>query len=130
MAKTISVKLCHPFPGHGGSVTEVVLREPTAEEFFELGEPRTTIFAADPTTTHLKTASQTVEMKQVDNGPAIKKYLEKCVKSPDALLLFTSLSLADAMQVKESLLSFFDLALAAASATPATSSSSTSNSAE
>ena len=128
MAKTCTVKLLDPVGGHGGEVTEVVLREPTAEEFFELGEPRTTVFTTDPSSVGMKTSGRAVEMKQLDNGPTLKRYIERCVVKPDGLIV-AQCSLRDAMRIKEEFLLFFDSALASASTPPATSSSSTSSSA-
>lgn len=109
MAKTITVKLQQSIIDHGGPTTEVIVREPTCEEFFELGEPRTTVFTTDPSTKHLKTAGAAVEMKQVDNGPAIKRYLTQCIVKPDALLVFAQCSLADGMRIREEFLTFFEL---------------------
>ena len=37
MAKTVTVTLQKPIIDHGGPTTEVILQEPTAEMFFELG---------------------------------------------------------------------------------------------
>jgi hypothetical protein len=129
MPKTIKVTLTNSITGHKGPTSEVVLREPTCEEFFELGEPRTTVFSTDQATTGMITQSKNMEMKQIDNGPVIKKYLTRCMVEPDYLIVSTQCSLADGLRLKEALLGFFDLALVAASLTDATSSSSTSNSA-
>lgn len=129
MAKQCTIKLLDPVIGHGGKVTEVVLREPTADEFFELGEPRTQVFTVDPMSYGRKTGPVVHETKQVDNGAVIKKYLERCAVNPEFLILANA-SLRDAMRIKEEFLLFFDSALVAASPTPATSSSSSSNSAD
>jgi hypothetical protein len=129
MPTTRTLKLLQPIKAPEGDTLEVTLREPTAEEFFELGEPRSTVWSGDPTTAKLKTAGQTLEMKTVENGVALKKYMERCIVKPNFLLVMAQVSLADAMRIKEEFLLFFDLALAATSEPPATSLSSISSSA-
>jgi hypothetical protein len=128
MPKTIKVQLTKPIIGHKGPVSEVELREPTCEEFFELGDPRTTVFTVDEATAGLRTSGKNTEVKQVENGAVIKKYLQRCLVEPDALAVFAQCPLADALRIKEAFLGFFDSALVAASVMDATSSSSTSSS--
>jgi hypothetical protein len=128
MPKTIKVQLTKPIISHKGPVSEVELREPTCEEFFELGDPRTTVFTVDEATAGLRTSGKNTEVKQVENGAVIKKYLQRCLVEPDALTVFAQCPLADALRIKETLLNFFDSALVAASVMDATSSSSISSS--
>jgi hypothetical protein len=114
MPKTVTVTLRDPFEGHSGMVKEIVLREPRAKDYFELGEVRT-LTRNDKGNVHLQ-----------ENGEALQKYFERCIQG-DALLAISSMSLADSMQVKEAIFGFFDQALLAASPLPATSSSSNSD---
>jgi hypothetical protein len=129
MPKTIKVQLTKPIISHKGPLSEIEIREPTCEEFFELGDPRTTIFTVDETTAGLRTSGKNTEVKQVENGAVIKKYLQRCLVEPDSLVVFPQCSMADALRIKEAFLGFFDSALVAASQLEPTCSSSTSSSA-
>ena len=111
MAREERVQLRDPIQGHGELINEVVLREPRSHEFFSLGEPFIVAKNSDGS------------MFPVENGDAIRSYIERCCVKPDALLL-GQLSLSDAMAVKEAMLRFFEQAQATSKA-PATPSSTT-----
>jgi Phage tail assembly chaperone proteins, E, or 41 or 14 len=95
MSKTVTIKLMHPFPGHGGEVTEVVLRPPTARDYLELGEP--VIYAS----------TNKDMFVHAENDGAVKAYIERCIQRPDLLLALSQLSLEDTMAVKREVLRFF-----------------------
>lgn len=111
MAKEKRITLIEPISGHGELIKEVVLREPRSSDFFSLGPPYVIAQNVDGSTF------------PVEYSEIIKTYLDKSCVSPDPLLL-AQLGLADAMAVKDALLSFFTQAQAILSK-PATSSSST-----
>lgn len=95
MAKTVDVLLSDPIRGHGGEITKVVLREPRALDFFELGEP--IAFAV----------SKDGMQYTADNEGTIKLYIDRCLVEPKDPLLLEQLSLADAMKLKETVVNFF-----------------------
>lgn len=102
MARTVTVKLKHPFPGHGGQVNEVVMREPRGEDYLDLGLPYKFMTIAG-------------QREPIDIEPVIKQYLERCIEKPDPLLAITQMSLVDAIAVKDALTDFFIVAPAAKS---------------
>jgi hypothetical protein len=91
------IELSKPITGHEGPVTKVVLKEPTAADYFALGEPQ--IVARNPDGT----------VFVVENDAAVKQYIERCCVSPSPLLL-AQLSLRDAVKVKAAVLDFFMVA--------------------
>lgn len=97
MSKEKRVTLLEPISGHGELIREVVLREPRYKDYFSLGEPYVIAQNADGSAL------------PVESPDAIQAYLERCVVSPEPLLL-AGLGLADAMAVKGALLSFFAMA--------------------
>lgn len=115
MTKTVTVKLKDPFPGHGGMMDEVVLREPRGRDYIELGDPVSYARADKGLIVH------------AENDAAIKSYIERCIVSPDALLAMANLTLVDMMSVKDALLDFFADARVARLAKTSSSSSSTSD---
>lgn len=111
MAKLKEIPLSEPIAGHSGPIAKVVLREPTLADVMEIGEPQVIGRTADGT------------LYAVEHVGSIKAYLERCVQSPDALLL-GQLCLADALAVKDALIGFFSTArLASLPASPTSSSS-------
>lgn len=122
MPKTVTIKLREPLVGHGGQVTELIVKEPKGRDFLELGEPHSYARAGkDGLVVH------------TENDAAVQGYFERCVgtaKGPkdlplaDPILILDQLCLADAIAVKEAILSFFMDARLAFSAAPSNSSSS------
>jgi hypothetical protein len=94
MAKEVKIELVEPITGHEGQIRHVVLREPNAADCWELGEPF--VVARNPDGA----------VYAVENDVTIKRYIERCVVSPNTLLL-GRLGLADALAVKAALLDFF-----------------------
>lgn len=112
MARTVTVALLDSYLG--GEITEVVLREPTLDEYVTFGEPVSLVQRGDSLFT-------------VENDAAIKGYLSTLVVQPDVPSYVRKLGLADAMKVKEALLDFFALARGRLRPTAPSSSPSTSD---
>ncbi len=98
MPKTKTIKLRDPFAGHGGEVTEMIVREPRAIDYIELGEP----------VTYARGAGKDGLIVFAENDAAIKGYLERCVSADkaDATLIW-NMSLRDVQTVKAAVLAFF-----------------------
>lgn len=111
MAKEVKVPLSEPIQGHDELIREIVLREPSAMDYYSLGDP------------HLYARNPDGSIVSLESGETIKAYLDRCIVSPNPILA-GQIGLADAMAVKAALLSFFETAQAT-STKPATSSSST-----
>jgi hypothetical protein len=91
--KTVPLK--KPFDdGKGGKVTAIILQEPSAPDFFELGAPQTWVRSRDGA-------------MLVDNDAAIKAYTERMIVEPDPLLAMTHMGILNAMAVKDAVLDFF-----------------------
>ncbi len=91
--RTITLK--KPIEGHHGKITQVVLREPTFDQYLEFGEPYTIAASKDGTPFG------------VENNDVIRQYLAVCVKEPVDKLILTQLSVSDARKLKDALLGFF-----------------------
>jgi hypothetical protein len=90
-----SIPLKKPFDdGKGGKVTAIILQEPSAPDFFELGAPQTWVRSRDG-------------MALIDNDAAIKAYVERMIVEPDPLLAMTQMGVVNAIAVKEAVLDFF-----------------------
>jgi hypothetical protein len=74
--KTVEIKLAKPIVGHGGSITKVVLREPTFDEYLRFG---------DPFTVALSPGSKIPFM--VEDHGAMAAYAELLLVEPDALIV-------------------------------------------
>jgi hypothetical protein len=90
----ITVLLKRPFTGANGPVTEIVLQEPAASDYFALGAPQTWVKASGG-------------MALIDNDQAIRSYVERLIVKPDPLLAMTQMSVLDAIAVKDAVLGFF-----------------------
>jgi hypothetical protein len=89
------ITLKKPFDGGPkGTITTVIVQEPTAAEFFALGSPQTWVRASGG-------------MALVDNDAAIRAYAEKLIVEPNPLLAMTHMSVLDAIAVKDAIISFF-----------------------
>jgi hypothetical protein len=95
MARQTRVPLQEPIDGHGGKVTAVVVREPTAAEYFAIGEPQVTARNPDGT------------IYSIENDASIDAYMDRCIVEPDPLLAKKQMGLADGIAVKAALLGFF-----------------------
>lgn len=119
MPKTVTIKLADlkvdPLTGHHGLIQEIVLREPTFDEYVELGEPRQFYFMADGQTA-----------VPIDDPATVGEYMRRCLVSPTdpSLLAQGGLKLARAMKAK--VIGFFrfgDEEDEASTSSPTTSSS-------
>jgi hypothetical protein len=113
MRETVTIKLAKPLRDHsGGAITQIVLREPTFDEYLSFGDPYTVAGAADGTPFG------------VENMDVIRSYLKVCLVEPQDYGLLDQANARVARQVKEAILGFFqpDAQAAAASGTSQTSS--------
>ena len=94
MSNTTDVPLKKPFTGHNGMVTKIVLREPTGDEYFSLGDPQSWVKAGGG-------------MALVDDQKIIRDYVLRCMVEPDPILAFGQMGVLDARAVKEAMLGFF-----------------------
>lgn len=95
MARSVTVELLDVYLG--GDLKRVVIREPKMSEFIANGDP----------VTLMKTGGS---WYTVENDAAIQAYLRSCIVEPESMSYINNLSLADAMRVKEAMLSFFSTA--------------------
>ncbi|MGH6848473.1 MAG: hypothetical protein ACREC0_13870 [Methylocella sp.] len=94
MAKK-DVPLECPVKWFGKSISTVELREPTAGEYLELGEPVVWARSADGA------------VFGVEQPSVISAYLAKCVTVENALPFMSLLSLGDGRRIKEPFVGFF-----------------------
>ena len=95
MARTTTVPLLDPRLDHDETrITEVVLREPTAGDYYQHGTPWTRVDRPDGSVIIL------------ENRDAIRDYLRACIDER-ARPHINSFSLSDAEALKEALLDFF-----------------------
>lgn len=94
---SIKIDLADPLVGHSGPQSVVTLREPTAGDYFDLGEPAVVARNADGT------------LYTVENDAAIRAYIQRCIVDADPLVLEGS-SLRNGLLVKAAVLNFFSAA--------------------
>ncbi|MGC2774324.1 MAG: hypothetical protein WA418_01670 [Bradyrhizobium sp.] len=95
--ETKEIPLPKPFDnGKGGMVTKIVLQEPSAPDYFALGDPQTWVRAS-------------AGAALVDNDAAIKAYTERMIIEPDPLLAMSQMGLLNAIAVKRGILGFFSV---------------------
>lgn len=109
MSKTIKVDLPDHLETHQGMVSFAEFREPTARDFFSLGEPFQVVRGGDG------------GIFVVEKDDVILAYMEKCIQQPIDVILLGTMSLANAMACREKFLGFFETARARMSSSPATS---------
>ncbi len=90
----VTVKLSKRYEAHGVAFDQVVLREPTFGEYFEIGEPQEAVYGG------------AARMLQTD-FVTVRRYLDKLTVSPEAGSLDVIDSLADVMALKDAVLGFF-----------------------
>ena len=95
MSRTVTIPLDTPLIGHGAPIKEIVLREPTFDEYMRIGEPTQIIFLGD---------SRYIVSEL---GPVIQDYVAVCLVEPKQPLLLEAGGLRVARAVKEGVLSFF-----------------------
>ena len=92
---TQTVELKYPFDGaNGAKVTQVILQEPTAGDYFVHGEPQTWIRTKDG-------------QALVDNTETIRAYAERLIVQPDPLIAMRYMHVLDAVAVKDAICGFF-----------------------
>jgi hypothetical protein len=89
-----TIKLSRVYALHGTALSELRLKEPTLDDYVELGEP-----------VEVQTGPGG-ERIVVENLPALKAYLERCIDGIDPANLGL-LGLADARALREALHGFF-----------------------
>jgi hypothetical protein len=104
MRRTISIPLDAPLTTHDGPLKQIVLREPTFDEYLELGDPYTVAAGASGVPF------------AVENVDVIKKYIAFCLVEPKNPALLSQAGANVARALKETLLSFFQHGGAAAEA--------------
>jgi len=113
MSKTIKIDLPDPVETHSGLISKVEFREPSARDYFSLGDPYQLVRGADG------------GVFVVEKDDVILSYMERCVQAPVDPIALGAMSLAGAIICREKFLSFFETARARMSNMPVTSSSST-----
>lgn len=112
MLERKTITLPQPLTGHDGPIKQIVLREPTYEEFMSYGEP--ILYGVSPEGRPFA----------VENMEAIRSYVAVCLVEPKDPLLLTQASALVGREVKEKILSFFPvggLAAALSETSPTTS---------
>lgn len=94
MSRTV-VKLTKPIAWASGTITELTIKEPTGQQYIDLGEPRTPVFSAD-------NSGYWVEIPE-----KIKQYLDLCIEHEGGSLVLAQANIADARKIKAALLRFF-----------------------
>ena len=93
MATTI--KLDKPIRWMGVGVTEIRLKEPTGQQFIDLGEPRVVV------------SNRNGSMVWAEIQDTIKAYLDRCIDHDGGVALVALLSLSDTRKLKSALFDFF-----------------------
>jgi hypothetical protein len=115
MRETIVIPLKEPLKGPNGLlVKQIVLREPTFDEYLAFDDPYTVMQSREGTP------------YVVENNEAIKNYIARCMVEPKDPALCSQLGVRVGQQVKRAMLSFFrdDAPVKEGSVTSATNSSS------
>ena len=106
MAKTVSVPLEEPIVGHRDPIKAIVLREPTYEDYMEIGDP------------YEIGESEGGVRFTVQNPDAVRAYIDRCLVAPNDPLLLTQASARVGRKVRLAVLGFFrDVEEAAAAST-------------
>jgi hypothetical protein len=100
MAKTVTVELVDPIVTHQGDVMSLMLKEPTAGDYFALGDPYQIAKSADGT------------LFTVEKDEVILAYAERGVQAPVDAVMLAGTSLANAIRIREGVLGFFAAARA------------------
>lgn len=119
MSKTARIPLPEPIPGHDGPITEIVLRQPTYDDYIACGGEPYSIGESEGG------ALFTIEKPEV-----IWAYVEACMVSPDPLLLKQQGpgTWRVAREVRKAVLGFFQAPVAASAPSATSPTTSPSNS--
>ena len=96
MAKTVTIVCDTPLEAHEGKkITQVVLREPTMEQYFQYGDPWTIAL------------SENGVPFSIENGETISTYVKLCLVEPKDQALLNQGGIALAKKIKRVILDFF-----------------------
>jgi hypothetical protein len=95
MGERLTIKLKKPLQAPEGPVTQIVLREPTFNEYLTHGDPYTIA------------ASRSGNPFMVENAEVIAQYIKICLVEPKDPAILEQGKARLAREVKEQLLSFF-----------------------
>ncbi|MGU3539980.1 hypothetical protein [Methylobacterium sp. A54F] len=116
MTKMVRIPLPTPVEGHKGMIREIVLREPTYDEYISCGgEPYSIGQSEDGI------------VFQIEKPEVIWAYAEACIQEPGDRLMLNDQGWRVAREVRKAILGFFrapDVAAAPSQTSPTTSSSS------
>jgi hypothetical protein len=93
--RTITVKLDEPVQWFNSLIGEIVVKEPTAAQFIEIGDP--TIWAR----------SLSGAVFQIEQGDAIKRYMDVCLDVENGGSFLALLPMSEGQKIKGALLGFF-----------------------
>lgn len=94
MIKTIQLDKPVVWPG-GPTITKIGLKEPTGQQFIDLGEPRVLV------------TNRSGSMVLSELPETIKGYLDLCIDHEAGSALIALLSLSDTRKIKSALFDFF-----------------------
>ncbi|HWL06725.1 MAG TPA: hypothetical protein VNQ99_17615 [Xanthobacteraceae bacterium] len=114
MRDQVTIQLKKPLSSPAGPVNRIVMREPTFDEYLQIGDPQTVAMSAEGTPF------------VVENTEVIKQYFAVCLVEPKEVEVLSQASAYVAREVKQKFLGFFqpDTTEEEASETSPTSSSS------
>ena len=96
MAKTVTIVCDTPLEAHEGKkITQVILREPTMEQYFQHGDPWTIAL------------SEKGVPFSIENGETISTYAKLCIVEPKDQALLSQGGIALAKKIKGVILDFF-----------------------
>jgi hypothetical protein len=96
MAKTVTIVCDTPLEAHEGKkITQIVMREPTMEQFFQHGDPWTIAL------------SEKGVPFSIENGETISAYAKICIIEPKDHALLNQGGIALAKKIKGVILDFF-----------------------
>jgi hypothetical protein len=98
MSKQKTITLQEPIEGPSGQITQVVLREPKWPDVMELGEPAA------------YARSDGGMVYSADKDDVIHAYVQRLMVEPQDRLLLIQVGLADTLQLREAVFSFFQAA--------------------
>jgi hypothetical protein len=107
MRETIVIKLAKPLITQAGPISQIILREPTFDEYMSFGDPYTVAAGTGGTPF------------AVENPEVIRQYMAICLVEPKDPALLSQAGARVAREVKDKILSFFQPAEVEAEA-PAT----------
>ena len=117
MAKPVRISLPEPIESHRGMIREIVLREPTYDEYISCGGEPYTIGQ-----------SEEGALFSIEKPDVIWAYVETCMVEPQDKLLLGELPWRVAREVRKAILGFFQAPAEASGPSPTSSTTSSSSS--